>query len=396
MTGCDDVVVADGLMSGTRHVNEAALYIGSTQINLVDTPGFNDSELEDEDIYYKLLDWLKAFHERGQKFSGLLYLHPINKTREKGSDVRSLKVFRRLVGESNYNNIVIGLTFCDLESPEVVASRERTLRESPDFWASMIAAGASVTRISSDKDECIALVARMAQMRTVNLQATKEMFEENRTAAQTSGMEEMQDHEELKMIRMREEMEQAAQKTLFDERLRLTCQFSEERAALEQQLFEAQEAKQVLEEEMLTWKGACEKEQEDCRSMKLQYDRAEVLRKQKEEHVKREEKAREGKLKLEKAKSENEERLDKEHAMRQIAKIMTYSRSKFALFIKMRKSASADLQKVSIARTSKGADYFAGLHCMVCWVILPPTEPILGEFRSSFSTLGSSGMKFPD
>ena len=200
----------------------------------------------------------------------------------------------------------------------------------------------------------------------------------------------MQDHEELKMIRMREEMEQAAQKTLFDERMRLTSQFSEERATLEQQLFEVQEAKQVLEEEILTWKGACEKEQEDNRSMKLQHDRAEVLRKQKEEHVKREEKAKEGKLKLEKTKSENEERLDKEHAMRQIAKISTYLKSKAAVFGKICTQINpATTQGFDYMNTNySGMMYVPGECCVVCWATLPSTQPNLRKLRAQCKTLG--------
>ena len=46
-------------------------------------------------------------------------------------------------------------------------------------------------------------------------------------------MEEMQDHEELRIIRLKEEMQQASQKMLFNERRRPTSQFSVEQATLE-------------------------------------------------------------------------------------------------------------------------------------------------------------------
>jgi len=262
-------------------------------VNLVDTPGFNDTELEDEDAYYLLIGWLKDFHNKGQKFSGLIYLHPINKTREKGSDVRSLKIFKELVDRDNFDNIVIGLTFHDVEDSEIAASRERTLRESPDFWADMVAAGATVTRIPFDKDECISLIAKMAEKKMMTLQAERELFNENKSAAETSAMEGMQDHEELKIIQLKEEMQQATQQILFKERIRLTSQLSAERATLEQQLFEERQAKQVLEEEVLMWMDACEKEKEDAQAIKLQHDREEELRGQKNNQEKREKEAKE-------------------------------------------------------------------------------------------------------
>jgi len=48
-------------------------------VNLVDTLGFNDTELGDEEVCDLLIEWLKEFHEKGQSFSGLIYMHLMNK-----------------------------------------------------------------------------------------------------------------------------------------------------------------------------------------------------------------------------------------------------------------------------------------------------------------------------
>lgn len=369
-------------------MNQASLQLGSTTIVLVDTPGFNDTDMEDEDVYLLLTDWIKETHEKGRKFSGLLYLHPINKTREKGSDVRSLKIFKRLVGNTNFHNVIIGMTFCDVEEPEVVASRERVLRESPEFWADMVTAGATVTRIPFDNnDECIALIAQMAEQSTMTLQVEDEMFSQNKSAAETSAMEVMPHHEEIKAIRLQEEMEEAAQQMLYDERIRLTTQFAAERAAFEQKLFEEQQAKQLVEEELLTWKAACEKEREDNRAVKLQRQREEDLRNKKVEQDKKEEEAQRTKEKMAEDDRLRQQKEDKEYTKRQVGKIMEYLKSKLALMRRYTGLANSEqLVRLKSTATSNSASFFSGLRCNVCWSLLPWNEPCLGKSINTYST----------
>jgi len=41
--------------------------------------------------------------------------------------MRSLKKFKKLVGRDNLDRIVIGLTFYDVEDPDIAAAREKEL-----------------------------------------------------------------------------------------------------------------------------------------------------------------------------------------------------------------------------------------------------------------------------
>ena len=358
---------------------------------MVDTPGFNDTEIEDEDIYYKIIDWLKDFHEKGQKLSGLIYLHPINKTREKGSDVQSLKVFKRLVGSENYTKIVIGLTFYDIEDPETTASRERELRESPDMWADMIAAGATVTRIPFDKDECISLIAKMACKETMTLQAERELFEQNKSAAELSAMKEMQDQEELRIMRLKEEMEQTTQQMIFDEQIRLTSEFSAERAKLAQQLFEERQAMQVLEQEILLLKDACEREKEDGRALKLQHSREEELWKQKVDQEKQEVEAEKENAMNAFVQMKIEEVEDVSHAIKQIGKIQDYITSKgmvFGKYLDAAKELKSRPQSINDIRLAKNRGcFFSGWPCYVCWLPLQIDEPMPSRSNPSYPRL---------
>lgn len=380
VTGCSEDIVAHSLKSGTKHVNHQSIQIGDVKVNLVDTPGFNDTQLEDEDVLQLLLDWLKNFHLNGSRFSSLLYLYPINKTREKGSDRRSLKVFQRLVGAQNFGHVVIGITFQDQEDPSVVDARERTLRESKDFWADMVAAGTTVTRIPSDQRSCIELVAKMAGRRqAITLQAEQEIFDEHRPVAEISAMAEMQDHNELKLLRVREDMERMAQQMVFDERVRLTLQFSEERAELEQKLFDQRQAALLVEEELIIWKNTCEKEKEDAKAMQLQHARAEELHKQE-----REQKQRESELEAEKARSEKEHmelkrKEDFQYGKAQYLRGATIDSSKLDMFWKYFNIAKENgVGPLDIVKTSCSERLLVlGIRCVMCWSVLDWNLPFL-------------------
>lgn len=350
-------------------------------MNLVDTPGFNDTRMDNEDVCNQLVEWLREFHSEGKKLNGLIYLHPINKTRVKGSDVQSLKIFKNLVGNDNFHNVVIGLTFHDREDPETAATRKRELCESRDFWADIIAGGATVTDIPFDKDKCISLIAKMAGKEKITLQVEREIFDENKPAAETSAMKEMSDHEELKIIRLKEEMQKDTQQKLFNERSRLASQFSAERATLEQQLFEEWQAKQVLEEEIIMWKNACEKKEEDARFLKLQHDREEELKRQKTGQEKREKEAKEERERNERVQKEIEDKRDTDHAKSQIAKIAAYTTSKETLFYEYCRPANLWQVQGSLTtgiNLSKAA-FAIGYRCTVCWSVLPSDEPFLSK-----------------
>lgn len=397
VTGCSEDIIAHSLKSGTKHVNHQSIQLGDIKVNLVDTPGFNDTQLEDEDVLQLLLDWLKNFHLNGSRFSGLLYLYPINKTREKGSDRRSLKVFQRLVGSQNFGHVVIGITFHDQEDPSVVDARERTLRESKDFWADMVAAGTTVTRISSDERSCRELVARMAGRRqAITLQAEQEIFDEHRPVAEISAMAEMQDHNELKLLRLREDMERMAQQMVFDERVRLTLQFSEERAELEQKLFEQRQAALLVEEELIIWKNTCEKDKEDAKAMQLQHARAEELHKQEREQKERESELEAEKARSEKAQTESKKKEDLRYAKAQYQKDKAICSAKgdvLKKYSKIAKDNGVDIFEL-VPTSYPRFSVFIGRRCVMCWSVLDWNLPFLR--KCTWSLCISSDTEIPD
>jgi hypothetical protein len=99
-------------------------------ITLVDTPGFDDSNISDSEILMKLLGWLKETQEDEQKLSGILYLHRIDAPRMQGSALRNFGTFKQLCGEEFYKNIMLGTTCWDLvDATTIGKERETQLRE---------------------------------------------------------------------------------------------------------------------------------------------------------------------------------------------------------------------------------------------------------------------------
>lgn len=147
------------------------MVIGSTSLVLVDTPGFDDSTLSDFEILRAISDWLDNTLEEGRRLNGLIYLHPIHQTRMAGSAVRALRVFQRICGEDNYQNVILATTFwnkiehCEHEGVE----REGRMMASEGFWKTMKDAGAQTIRLSRNYRDIIPNLLDIASRPKVTL-----------------------------------------------------------------------------------------------------------------------------------------------------------------------------------------------------------------------------------
>lgn len=193
---------------------------------LVDTPGFDDGERTDEDIFESLADWLKESYNKGQRFNALLYLHKIIANREKGSDLRNLTMFKKLCGEENFHKILLGITWWDQEDERMALARERILRDTPEFWGDMVSKGSRIERIYHDKTRCIQLLLELAENEKTTLRIQYEMAK-GMNVLQTTAAEEMEQYKALHAIKDAEEGDRIAQEMVYQ----LTSQAIEQRAS---------------------------------------------------------------------------------------------------------------------------------------------------------------------
>ncbi|KAG1862948.1 P-loop containing nucleoside triphosphate hydrolase protein [Suillus tomentosus] len=116
----------------------------SRRVILVDTPGFDDTYVDDSEILRHIAVWLASSYGDNMKLAGILYFHDISQPRMFGTSRKNLDMFRRLCGEDAEKNVILVTTKWSEVREEVGESREQQLKSS--FWQEMIAHGSQVAR----------------------------------------------------------------------------------------------------------------------------------------------------------------------------------------------------------------------------------------------------------
>jgi hypothetical protein len=179
-----DIPVGPNLYSETSEVNEYRFSHGSTNYVLVDTPGFDDSSMSNEEVTTKILRWLLSSYRSGTRLNGIIYIHNITKPRMQGSAYENMRLFRQLCGDGALGNVILATSFWDQVTPSVGAERESKLKE--DFWANMIAKGSEVVRIKRDRSVCLEVLDRIAAKNRVDLLVQREMVVQKKKLKDTT------------------------------------------------------------------------------------------------------------------------------------------------------------------------------------------------------------------
>ncbi|TFK28462.1 hypothetical protein FA15DRAFT_665433 [Coprinopsis marcescibilis] len=133
----------------TRHIDwyptrlpSESCYAGRRLI-LVDTPGFDNDEIDDGEILRRIELWLAASYSNGTSLTGVLYLHDITQKRIRGPT--SLKLVERLVGTGSLSTLSFITTQWDTDTVQVGEERENELRDT--FWKDALNGGATISRV---------------------------------------------------------------------------------------------------------------------------------------------------------------------------------------------------------------------------------------------------------
>src|SRR3954453_7445858 len=96
---------------------------------LIDTPGFDDSELDEAAVLSKLALYMALNYRSGTLLNAILYLHPIHERRFEGSARDNLAMFQSLCGEDFYSNVILATSFWSEVSEAQGAARLAQLEE---------------------------------------------------------------------------------------------------------------------------------------------------------------------------------------------------------------------------------------------------------------------------
>ena len=187
---------------------------------MVDTPGFNDTVRSDTEILMSLVDWMKESYEE-KELSGIIYLHSISDARMTRSSLQNLRMFRKLCGDDNLQNVILATTKWGITPESDALAREKELCSNNEFWGLMIKDGAMVERFDNTKDIARYLVEKIFQTGTERFtpKIQQEVVKERKKLSDTDAgafidealIEQAKKHaEEVKNLR--EEQERARRK----------------------------------------------------------------------------------------------------------------------------------------------------------------------------------------
>ncbi|PMD26343.1 hypothetical protein NA56DRAFT_537804, partial [Hyaloscypha hepaticicola] len=198
--------IGHGLKSCTKEIQVATMRIDGYEVHLIDTPGFDDTELTDSDILIRIAGYLVT----DVRLSGILYLHPISTTRMGGAATRNLKMFQNLVGKDNMGNVKLITTKWAGVTPE---QGQLYLKELVgEFWNSMIAAGAHVERcddIAKDGKRIIQTILKTSPVTLRFQQEIQDGLQPEETAAYKvvrDGLDELQKKYNRDIQRLQEQL----------------------------------------------------------------------------------------------------------------------------------------------------------------------------------------------
>lgn len=161
--------------TGTSEIEQVQCKIGSTNVTLVDTPGFDDTNRTDTEILTLIASWMKDAYDDKTRLTGIIYLHRISDNKMSGSSYKNLKMFRSLCGTKNLSQVILATTMWDTVSLEQGANREDELLSKNNFWGQMKDAGSMVRRYDNTEKGAIAMVTELLNLPPIVLKIQDEI-----------------------------------------------------------------------------------------------------------------------------------------------------------------------------------------------------------------------------
>ncbi|KAG9856311.1 hypothetical protein KCU98_g1485, partial [Aureobasidium melanogenum] len=251
VTGREDIQIGHQLTSSLSLYNDNAsrrdvkLTSQSDTLEL-DTPGFNDTSLDDAAILAELATFMEFTYRADVKLTAIIYLHPITNDRLEGSALGNLSMFQKLCGPNFYPNIVLATNFWSLIDETTGRRRERRLVENGDWWGRMKDHGSQIVRLPDDREECVTLLMKLSGNQKVALQIQEELVDQEQPISRTragsiaknsQALEELREEWNQQVAALAAEREAALQK----QRAEMQRLQAEKRMVLENEIRRIQE-----------------------------------------------------------------------------------------------------------------------------------------------------------
>ncbi|KAG6327420.1 hypothetical protein ID866_11669 [Astraeus odoratus] len=193
-----DIQIGHGLESETSKIRPISYRMSDgTHINIVDTPGFDDSHEGINDV--QVLEMIATFLADGYKkrtydLVGILYFHRISDTRVGGTTKRNLRMFQKICGTKALENVVIVTTMWDKVTAEEGSAREEELLKSEDLFKPLIDGKAVLKRYNAIRQPktAVEIVDDFRNKNVVTTQIVHELVHQKKALADTEAGAELQ------------------------------------------------------------------------------------------------------------------------------------------------------------------------------------------------------------
>lgn len=185
--------VGEGLRSCTSKIETGYPFelFGRT-ITLVDTPGFDDTNLSDRDVLKMIAAYLSSTYEQGYTLTGVIYMHRISDPRMNGISRKTFNMFRSVCGDDSLRNVVIATTMWSDVPRDRGEAHEKELRDGKEFFAPVLKAGATMVRHDGTRESAQAILAHLLCNTPRALLIQKELVQERKDIAETTAGLELQ------------------------------------------------------------------------------------------------------------------------------------------------------------------------------------------------------------
>jgi hypothetical protein len=202
----------------TQECNSYSFKMDDRTVQLIDTPGFDDTSRTDDQVLRQLASWLSFAYQQGYRLNGMVYLQTIGEPRMKGSHLTNLRMFQEMTGLEHMDSVVLTTTMWDKTDREDAKKRELQLMQEDKFWQPMIKRKSHVKRFMNDRDSALDIIRILVEKHKMIPKLQHEMNVEGKNLDQTNAgkavnkrLIEQKERHELEKEDLRKQMEKALQ-----------------------------------------------------------------------------------------------------------------------------------------------------------------------------------------
>lgn len=163
--------------------------VGGRSVTLIDTPGFNDTDLEDPNLFLEMVDWLAGSYRNGETLNGAIFVQGINEVRVLQGELDGLKLFQNMVGAEAFSQVIVVTTMWDKVNENFGVNNENNRAS---YWEGLVTRGAKLRRFYNTEDSALEIVRGCLEFPQTTLLLQRELMDRNGRVRKTSAAEFLQ------------------------------------------------------------------------------------------------------------------------------------------------------------------------------------------------------------